>query len=233
MSSGVALIFVDDDGENMIGVASGANLALAPDDVDRLPDSLFREGDVLLAGLEIPVATAQRALERGAAAKMLTILNPAPVPNLTESEATSLLKAARVITPNRAEALALAGMAGDSNAEPDWQRCADRLMAMGAGAVVMTMGSSGCRVAAGGRLWPIPAHRVEAVDTVGAGDAFTGALAVALAEGRPLLEAAAWASAAAALAVTRPGAQSALPMRDAIDELAPRASDDGDSVRIR
>jgi ribokinase len=94
---------------------------------------------------------------------------------------------------------------------------------MGTGAVVMTMGSSGCLVATAGGLRPIPAHRVEAVDTVGAGDAFTGALAVALAEGRPLLDAAAWASAAAALAVTRPGAQSALPMRDAIDELAARA----------
>jgi ribokinase len=225
MSSGVALIFVADDGENMIGVASGANLALAPEDVDRLPDSLFREGDVLLAGLEIPVGTAQRALERGAAARMLTILNPAPVPNLTESEAMGLLAAARVITPNRAEALALAGLTADADADPDWERCTDRLLAMGAGAVVMTLGSSGCRVAEGGRLWPIPAYRVEAVDTVGAGDAFTGALAVALAEGRPLLDAAAWASAAAALAVTKPGAQSALPARDAIDELAPRVSD--------
>ena len=70
----------------MIGVASGANLALAPEDVDRLPDSLFREGDVLLAGLEIPVGTAQRAHRTGGRAGMLTILNPAPAPTLTESE---------------------------------------------------------------------------------------------------------------------------------------------------
>jgi ribokinase len=220
MSSGVALIFVADDGENMIGVASGANLALTPEDVDRLPESLFRAGDALLAGLEIPVATARRALERGAAAGMVTILNPAPAPTLSESEAKGLLTAAGVITPNRAEALALAGMAAD--AEPDWNRCADRLLAMGAKGVVMTLGSSGCRVTAAGGLRSIPAPRVEAVDTVGAGDAFTGALAVALAERRSLLEAAAWASAAAALAVTRPGAQSALPHRDAIDELAAR-----------
>jgi ribokinase len=221
MSSGVALIFVADDGENMIGVASGANLELVPEDVDRLPDGLFREGDILLTGLEIPVGTAQRALERGARARMLTVLNPAPVPaTLTESEAKSLLAAATVITPNRAEALALAGMATD--VEPDWDLCADRLLAMGTQAVVMTLGSLGCRVAAAGGLWPIPAPRVEAVDTVGAGDAFTGALAVALAERRSLLEAAAWASAAAALAVTRPGAQSALPTRAAIDELAAR-----------
>ncbi len=157
MSSGVALIFVADDGENMIGVASGANLALAPEDVDRLPDSLFREGDVLLAGLEIPVGTAQRALERGAAARMLTVLNPAPAPTLTESEAKGLLAFATVITPNRAEALALAGMAADADAELDWRLCADRLLAMGTQAIVMTLGSSGCRVAAAGGFWPIPA----------------------------------------------------------------------------
>ncbi len=207
----------------MIGVASGANLALTPEDVDRLPDSLFREGDVLLAGLEIPVGTAQRALERGVRAKMRTVLNPAPVPTLTESEAKSLLAFATVITPNRAEALALAGMTADAGGEPDWRLCADRLLATGAAGVVITLGSSGCLAAAAGGPRPIPAPRVEAIDTVGAGDAFTGALAVALAERRSLLEAAAWASAAAALAVTRPGAQSALPYRDAIDELAARS----------
>jgi ribokinase len=222
MASGVALIYVADDGENMIGVAPGANLRLTPEDVDRLPDSLFRSGDVLLASLEIPVETARRALERGVGVGMLTILNPAPVPTLTESEAKGLLTAATVITPNRAEALALAGLPADAGTEPDWRLCADRLHAMGTEDVVITLGSMGCRVAAAAGLWPIPAPRVEAVDTVGAGDAFSGALAVALAERRSLVESAAWASAAAALAVTRPGAQAALPHREAIDQLAAR-----------
>jgi ribokinase len=153
---------------------------------------------------------------------MVTILNPAPVPAILGSELQRALAAAAVITPNRVEALALAGMDPDSAAKPDWGRCTDRLLAMGAGAVLITLGSSGCRVATTRGTWSIPAPRVPAVDTVGAGDAFSGALAVGLADGRSLLEAAAWANAAAALAVTQAGAQSALPFRDAIDYLAAR-----------
>jgi ribokinase len=222
--SGVALIFVDDDGENMIGVAPGANRRLRPEDVDHLPASLFRAGDVLLAGLEIPVETACRAMERGFQAGMRIVLNPAPVPSGSQSLATALCCKAHVVTPNRVEALALAGMDTDSAAEPDWDGCAGRLLEAGAGAVVVTLGARGCMVAEGAKRSWLAAPRVEAIDTVGAGDAFNGVLAVALAEKRPLAEAAAWASAAAALAVTQPGAQSALPFRDAIDRLAARAS---------
>jgi len=222
-ASGVALIFVDDDGENMIGVASGANHRLMPDDIDRLPASLFRAGDVLLAGLEVPVETATRALWRAFESRMLTILNPAPVPSLSESAATNLLSAATVITPNRVEAMALAGMALDGTTEPDWKHCANRLTSMGPVGMVITLGAKGCLVWAAGGAWSFAAPQVEAVDTVGAGDAFNGALAVALAEGRALLDAVPWASAAAALAVTQPGAQSALPVREAIDRLAASA----------
>jgi ribokinase len=220
-ASGVALIFVDDDGENMIGVASGANLRLGPKDVDDLPESLFRAGDVLLASLEIPAETASRALRRGFDAGMLTILNPAPAPTLSEPELKELLSATTIITPNRVEALALAGWAPESGAEPDWTACGFRLREIGPAVVMITLGARGCQVIdAMPRL--IRAPRVEAADTVGAGDAFNGALAVALAEGRALLDAAAWANAAAALAVTQPGAQSALPVRETIDRLAPR-----------
>ena len=115
-------------------------------------------------------------------------------------------------------------MTPEVGAQPDWPRCAERLLAMRKLAVVLTLGSRGCEVATAEGTWSIGAHRVEAVDTVGAGDAFSGALAVALAEGRSPLEAAAWANAAAALAVTQPGAQSALPNRDAIDRLAARGA---------
>jgi ribokinase len=224
VASGVALIFVSEDGENMIGVASGANLRLGSEDVDALPESIFREGDVLLAGLEIPVQTAIHALRRGTRAGMLTILNPAPAPALAESEAKDLLSVANVITPNRLEALALAGMSAKSTAEPDWNVCAERLRALGAGAVVITLGSRGCLATTAAGSWSFEAPPVKAVDTVGAGDAFNGALAVALAEGRALHQAASWASAAAALAVTQPGAQAALPFREAIDKLAGRES---------
>jgi len=127
------------------------------------------------------------------------------------------------ITPNRIEALALAGMTPDAQTEPDWPACGFRLQEMGPACVVITLGSRGCFVI-DAKPRAIPAPRVEAVDTVGAGDAFNGALAAALAASGPsdLDNAAAWANAAAALAVTQPGAQSALPYRDAIDRLARR-----------
>ncbi len=220
--SGVAMIYVDDAGENMIGVAPGANLNLTPEDVDRLPDSLFRAGDVLLASLEIPIETAIRAIRRGFDAGMTTILNPAPAPAVSDLRD---LREAIYLTPNRTEAMAMAGIPPDVPIEPDWVDCAFRLKELGlAACVLITLGARGCQVVDAKPYRPTPAPRVEAVDTVGAGDAFNGALAVAIAEGRPPDEAAAWACAAAALAVTRPGAQEALPSRAAIDELADRYS---------
>jgi ribokinase len=216
--SGVALIFVSNDGENMIGVAPGANQRLSPEDIERLPGAVFREGDVLLVGLEIPVPTAIRAMARGSAEGMTVVLNPAPAPSLPPHAVRELLSAADVLTPNRVEALVLAGMDGATNI--DIARCSRRLLELGASAVVITLGSEGCLVDSGGEIHRIGAPRVEAVDTVGAGDAFSGALATALAEHIPLPRAAVWASAAAALAVTKPGAQSALPYRAEIDSLA-------------
>ncbi len=216
VASGVALIFVGDDGENMIGVASGANLRLEPEDVDCLPDSLFQAGDVLLVGLEIPVRTAVAAMKRGRKANMTVVLNPGPAPPVGDPMIASLLGAADVVTPNRLEALSLAGV-DDARAESDWALLASRILDQGPRAVLITLGSEGCLVATRDQVQTIPARRVRAVDTVGAGDAFNGALAVALADRRPLAEAAAWATAAAALAVTQPGAQAALPSRDAVD----------------
>lgn len=217
--SGVALIYVAEDGENMIGVAPGANLRLTPEDVDRLPDTVFRPDDMLLVSLEIPLETAVRAVRRGFDAGMLTILNPAPAPMLAEAGVRDLLaKKVVYLTPNRVEAMALAGIPPDAP-EPDWGECGLRLNAMGAACTIITLGSRGCQMVDAKPHRPTPAPRVEAVDTVGAGDAFNGALAAALAEGRHAHAAAAWACAAAALAVTRAGAQAALPRREAIDQL--------------
>jgi ribokinase len=220
VASGAALIFVGDDGENMIGVASGANHHLTVNDIDRLPDSVFRRGDLLLVSLEIPLETAIRALERGHESGMVTILNPAPAPKFGEERLKRLLSVARVLTPNRGEALAVSGMAEEMTAAeaPDWAACGTRLRSFGPRVVVITLGARGCQVIEE-RAWAVPAPKVAAVDTVGAGDAFNGALACALSEGRPVDQSVTWASAAAALAVTRPGAQDALPMREAIEGL--------------
>jgi ribokinase len=219
VSSGVALIFVGQDGENMIGVASGANQRLTGDDVGRLAASVFRAGDILLVGLEIPVATAIAAMRRGREAGMTVVLNPAPAPALSLAGICDLLSHADIITPNRVEALALARResSGERRHEPDLSACAGRLLELGPKGVAITLGAEGCLVATRGESARIAAPTVEAVDTVGAGDAFNGALAVALGEGHSLLRAADWAMVAAAIAVTRPGAQTALPLRREID----------------
>jgi ribokinase len=216
-ASGVALIFVGPDGENMIGVAPGANRLLSQGDIDRLPDQVFRGGDVLLVGLEIPVTTAIRAMHRGQAAGMKVILNPAPAPMLAPDLDVALLSAADLITPNRLEVAMLSGMATAESTDP--AACARCLLEKGPGSVLVTLGAQGCLVVTGDASQLIAAPRVQAVDAVGAGDAFNGALAVALGRGWPLAEAASWACAAAALAVTKPGAQEALPRRDEIDRL--------------
>lgn len=219
-ASGVALIFVEEGGENMIGVAPGANAALGPGDVDALPDDLFVPGRVLLvAGLEIPMGAVREAVSRGARAGLTVILNPAPFhPELLSP---GLLNGVDVITPNRVELGQCTGV--ETETVEGVLKAAEVLQALGrpgALGVVVTLGAGGCLVLHEGKEAIIPAHPVAAVDTVGAGDAFNGALAVALAEGLTLFEAATWATAAAALAVTKPGAQDALPYRPEIDRLA-------------
>jgi ribokinase len=219
VASGVALIFVDERGENMIGVTPGANALLKAADIDALPDSLFAPDAVLLASLEVPFATVVRALGRARARGMTTVLNPAPVdPAIAGRETLALVD---VLTPNHEEARALApgGVAAASSAHvlEEARRAGVELVAAGCRCVAVTLGPEGCLLCteAGSLLVPPPA--VAAVDTVGAGDAFNGALAVALSENRPLAEAVAWACVGGALAVTRPGAQGALPLRSEID----------------
>lgn len=214
VASGVALIFIAEDGENVIAVASGANLSLTPEDVAALPADLFRPGDVLLTGLEVPFSVALAAMKRGREAGMTVILNPAPAPRADDPAIPDLLAAADIVTPNRVEAQALAGEVGRRDSAAD---LADRIRARGPKTVVVTLGRDGCLAATGEEVYEVPGRRVPAVDAVGAGDAFNGAFAAVIGEGRPLGEALAWATSAAGLAVTQFGAQSALPTREAID----------------
>jgi ribokinase len=220
IASGVALIFVGEAGENMIGVASGANARLSPTDIDSLSDTLFaRDRLLLIAGLEVPLETVTAAVARGAKGGMTVVLNPAPAdPGLT---ASGVLDSVSVITPNRVELSMLTGRPAETHDQVI--TAARALRQLGVRSVVVTLGSEGCLIVNDDGVVGLPAHRVKAVDTVGAGDAFSAALGVALAEGRPLTEAAAWASAAAALTVTRPGAQAALPRRGEIERLAGRS----------
>lgn len=210
MATGVAQIVVDARGENAIAVASGANAHLSPEDIDALPQSLFDHARVLLVCLEIPLETVARALERAKRAGLTTILNPAPAGSLCDR--LDLLELVDVLTPNEIEAAQLAG----SDLGNDPLVLAGRMRQLGAAQCIVTLGGEGCLVV-GERAEAIPALRVQAVDTTAAGDAFNGVLAVALAEGRSLIEAARWANRAAAIAVTRRGAQPSLPYRHELD----------------
>ncbi len=213
-ATGVALILVDPQGENLISVASGANLRLMPDDVDRVPDGVFAGAKVFLASLESPLDTVERGLTRARQAGLRTILNPAPA--VPPQDAQPLWRLADVLTPNEHEADLLAEM--PVRTVEDAIAAARMLQTRGAGNVIVTLGVQGSVVVA--KDAPpavVPALAVQAVDATAAGDAYSGALAVALSEGRSLVDAARFATAGAGIAVTRAGAQPSLPQREEIE----------------
>ncbi|HEY6596429.1 MAG TPA: ribokinase [Asanoa sp.] len=191
--TGVALIAVDRAGENTIVVSSGANARVSAADVEAARDVLANAA-VTLVQHEVPEDAVAAAI---AAAGGTVVLNPAP--------ARPIVAPVDVLVPNRGELEALAGRAGDP---VELARTLDA-----ARAVVVTLGNEGAAVIKGSRVEHIPALRVDAVDTTGAGDAFCGALAQALDAGGDLVDAARWAVRAAAASVTKPGAQGGLPRR--------------------
>jgi ribokinase len=210
--SGVALIFVADDGENSIGVASGANAQLSPADIQRASETIA-QADVLVMQLETPLPTVQAAAEIAAAHGVRVILNPAPAQPLSDE----LISLVSVLTPNESEAELLTGIeVADENRAV---LAADQLRSKGVATAIVTLGSQGAMVASDDFSGPVSAFDVKPVDTTAAGDVFNGALAVALSEGETLELAVKFASAAAALSVTRLGAQPSAPARKEIERL--------------
>lgn len=208
--SGIALIFVDRRGQNSIAVSSGANARLSPTDVERARAAIS-SADILLVQLETPIETVEAAAEIAAAHGVKVILNPAPARPLDED----LLKRASILTPNESEAELLTGIKVED--ESGAAMAADALLARGIETALITLGPRGVLVATASSREIVPGFKVEAVDTTGAGDVFNGALAVALAENRPLRDAVLFANAAAALSVTRLGAQPSAPRREEIE----------------
>ncbi len=208
--SGVALICVDDEGENSIAVAAGANGELRPEDIEPL-GRVLRLGDVVLLQLEIPLQTVEAAARLAATREARLILNPAPARILSDT----LLSHVSLITPNQGEAEQLTGV--DVSDEVALTRAAAALHERGVREVLVTLGARGVFVSSDGRSELVPACRVDAVDTTAAGDVFNGSLAVALVEHQSLGDAVRFASAAAALSVTRMGAQASAPWRAEID----------------
>jgi len=210
--SGVALIFVGKRGENSIAVASGANGQLSPLDV-RKAKNIFRESSVVLLQLETPLKTVQAAADLAFDAGARVILNPAPAQTLP----LNLLKRIHLLTPNENEAELLTGIAVKDEATA--AKAAKKLKAIGVENVIVTMGSRGAYVVGKDFQGLISGYSVKAVDTTAAGDIFNGSLAVALAEGKSLVNAARFANAAAAISVTRLGAQVSAPTRHEIEQL--------------
>ena len=219
-ATGVALILVDARGENLISVASGANAAVTPDLVRTALAALRpTAGDVVLVGHEIPTAAALTALTVGRAAGATTILNPAPAGGIDRS----IFGLADILTPNRGELATIAaadarrvGRAAGSGGRPEaLGRTLLEANSEGPGvgqAVVVTLGAAGALVLSLPReTVDVPAVAVRAIDTVGAGDAFNGALGAGLAAGLDLETAARRAVAAAAVSTTRAGAREGMP----------------------
>lgn len=209
-TSGVALINVDDQGENSISVASGANARLSAEDVrDARP--AFEAADIVLVQLETPLDAVETAIRLAGENHVPVLLNPAPACALDDA----LLRGVSILTPNEHEAALLAGLQVET--EAGVREAAARLRARGPATVIVTLGARGAFVSAAGLEVFAPAFAVRPVDTTAAGDVFNGALAVALAEKRTLPQALRFAQAAAAISVTRPGAQPSAPTRPEIE----------------
>ena len=210
--SGVALILVDAHGENSIAVASGANAHLMPQDIDNARGAI-EDGDILLMQLETPLETVEHAALLAKQLGKKVILNPAPAHPLPES----LLRNLYMLNANETEAEYISGIQiTDMNSVA---RAADIICGKGVENVVITLGSKGAFVKERGAYHQVQGLKVKAVDATAAGDTFCGALCVALAEGRSITEAVEFANRAAAITVTRMGAQSSLPYRGEIDEM--------------
>lgn len=210
--TGVALIWVDRAGQNSIVVASGANAALTAADIEESCEA-YRAAACALFQLETPLATvaAALALARGEGAR--TILDPAPAQPLS----SDLMRNADILTPNETEALMLLERTPAHLDRDDAEEVAAAVHRLGPRAVILKLGEQGCVYFDGARIIHSPGFAVQVCDTTAAGDTFAGALAVALSEQRDIEYALRFANAAAALSVTRMGAQASVPTRDEVD----------------
>lgn len=209
-STGVALIFVNAEGENVIGIHAGANAALNIEKVEAQRE-IIASADALLMQLESPVESVQAAASIAHENHTTVVLNPAPARVLSDE----LLALVDIITPNETEAEKLTGISVEN--DEDAARAAQALHDKGIGTVIITLGSRGVWVSVNGEGRRVPGFRVNAVDTIAAGDTFNGALVTALLEGEAMDRAIRFAHAAAAIAVTRKGAQPSVPWREEID----------------
>lgn len=209
--TGVALIFVDEEGENTIAVAEGANAGLSPEEVTQAKASIV-SADIVLLQLEIPMPTVEQAVFIASKANVPIILNPAPA----QPVPASLFEKITFLTPNENEAALLTGMPIED--ETSALEAGKELLKSGVLNVIVTLGNLGAMLVNNKKASRIPTRKIDAVDTTGAGDVFNGALAFAIASGRDIEAAIKFANAAAALACTKMGAQPSIPTIDEVTQ---------------
>jgi len=210
--SGVALIFVSEGGENSIGVAPGANGLLTPDDIRNAREA-FEQTEIVLVQLETPIEGVEAAIALADELGKRVILNPAPAAELRED----LLQRITILTPNETEAELLSGVKVTDRSSAE---CAGlELHRRGIGTVIVTCGADGAVIVTDQKPTWVETRKVTPVDTTAAGDVFNGALAVALGEGKSVVDAVRFANGAASISVTRHGAQPSAPRRAEIDGL--------------
>lgn len=210
--TGVALVYLEPSGQNRIGVYPGANLALTADEVWAIEPRL-EQAKVLALQLEIGDSAVLAGVEMARRHNLTVLVNPAPARTLSNE----ILRQTDILTPNESESRVLLGL-DPNDTSIDHAEVGRALLDKGPKIVIITLGEHGSLVVQrDAEPVHVPAYPVQAVDTVGAGDAFSGGLCVALAEGKPLLEAVRWASVTAALSVTHIGAIPGLPTRDLVD----------------
>lgn len=215
--SGVALIMVDEGGNNSIVVAAGANQKLSAEDVKAARADIASAGAVV-AQLEVPLETIECAAELANSSKTPFILDPAPACPLR----AELLSKVDVLTPNETEARILTGV--EVTDEQSARAASVKLLESGVKTVILTMGSQGFLLAEGESVRFVAGQKMEAVDSTAAGDAFAGSLAVGVAEGKTVFDAALFANYAAALSVTKMGAQPSMPTLDDVERYIDKVS---------
>ena len=213
ISTGIAFIVVEKSGNNAITVVSGANYALAVEDVERY-HFVIEQSDVLLVQLETPLLTVKKALTLARRSNCLTILNPAPAVKLDNE----ILANTDILTPNEIELGILSGC--PTGTMEEIHTAGQKLLKKGVKLLIVTLGDKGCVCIGKEGMEPYPARKVKSVDTTAAGDCFNGALAVALSEGKDLEESIKFAISASSISVSKAGAQTSLPYRKEVDALS-------------
>jgi len=209
--TGTALVAFDPSGENSIVICAGANARVLPKDIDQYEDTIGKARLILLQ-LELPLDTVCRAIDLAVKHDVPVVLNPAPFAQIP----VSTLRKVSYLIPNEVEAAQLTGI--DVRDLPSAERAATKLLGLGVDVVVITLGKNGCLLRDRHQTMHVPAPTVSAVDSTAAGDAFIGGLSSQIALGRPCANSLRWANCAAALTVTRKGAQTSLPSLEELNK---------------